>query len=436
MVAQFMDHIDVSLPFLKKARLLVAISGGLDSVVLAHLCKQAQMDIALAHCNFNLRAAESDADEAFVLDLAEDLDLEVFVESFETESYAENQKVSIQVAARQLRYDWFYGLCEQLGFDYVLTAHHADDNLETFLINFTRGTGLEGLTGIPEVNGVIVRPLLPFSREEIEGYAVEKKIAWREDSSNATKKYLRNKLRHDIIPALKQMNPQLLQNFKTTISNLQESQQMVDDSLVRVQKKVVSVDGDLIKLDVKKLKKLSNPKAYLYELLKDFNFTEWNDVVNLLDAQTGKQLFSETHRLIKNRGHLLLREISTDKQEDAIMILKNDTQVETSLGSLRFDEADAIFKTDKFAVLVDAQLLNHPLVVRKWQEGDYFYPIGMKGKKKISKYLKDEKLSMIEKENALVLSSNGDIVWVIGKRADERFKVTDTTKQILKITLQ
>jgi len=436
MLDTFKSHIETNFPFLLTKRLLVAISGGLDSVVLAHLCKASGLNIALAHCNFNLRAAESDADEAFVLDLAEDLDLEVFIESFETEEFAKQRKVSIQVAARELRYDWFQELSQQLNFDYILTAHHADDNLETFLINFTRGTGLEGLTGIPEVNDNIVRPLLPFSRQDLEVYAIGNKIEWREDSSNASKKYLRNKLRHDIIPTLKQMNPQLLQNFKTTISNLQDAQQLVDDSLIRAQKKVISVDNELIKLDVKKLKRLSNAKAYLYELLKDFNFTEWNDVVGLLDAQTGKQVFSETHRLLRNRDYLLLKAINSEEETDEIQISEEDKTVETPIGILFFDEADAIFKTDKNTILVDAETLNYPLTVRKWQEGDYFHPIGMKGKKKVSKYLKDEKLSMLDKEKVFMLSSDLKIVWIIGMRADERFKVKENTNKLLKITLQ
>ncbi|HLT34407.1 MAG TPA: tRNA lysidine(34) synthetase TilS, partial [Aquaticitalea sp.] len=193
MLTEFHRHINSRLPFLLKGKLLLAISGGMDSVVLTHLCKKAQLNIALAHCNFNLRGAESDDDEEFVLQLADDLDLEVFIESFETEEYSREHKLSTQVAARELRYNWFHELSDQLDFDYILTAHHADDNLETFLINFTRGTGLEGLTGIPEMNGKIVRPLLPFSRANLELYAISEKIQWREDSSNVSKKYLRNK---------------------------------------------------------------------------------------------------------------------------------------------------------------------------------------------------------------------------------------------------
>ncbi len=430
MVTSFQNHISNNLPFLKEKRILIAISGGLDSVVLTHLCYLSGLKLALAHCNFNLRGDESDADENFVLQLAEDLDLEVFIECFDTEAFAKEHSVSIQMAARELRYDWFAELAEQLNFDYILTAHHADDNLETFLINFTRGTGLDGLTGIPEMNGNIVRPLLPFSREDLEVYAIGKKIKWRDDSSNASNKYLRNKLRHDIIPTLKQMNPQLLQSFQKTISHLNDSQEIMDDAITKIQKKIVSVDDSTIKLDIKKLKNLSNPKAYLYELLKGFNFTEWNDIANMLSAQSGKQVFSQTHRLLKDRDFLLLTEIGA---ESSSKININNDNEKTALGNLTFSDVGELSEVNEFIIYVDKEKLQFPLKLRNWEEGDYFYPFGMKGKKKLSKYFKDEKLSLIDKENISLLCSGNDIVWIIGKRADDRFKVDDRTNQILKI---
>ncbi|TXE10821.1 tRNA lysidine(34) synthetase TilS [Gelidibacter salicanalis] len=436
MLETFQKHLETNLNMLHDGKLLIAISGGLDSVVLTHLCKNLNLKVSLAHCNFNLRGDESDTDEAFVLQMAEDFNMEVFIECFETETYAKEQGLSIQMAARELRYAWFQELAAQLNFDYILTAHHADDNLETFLINFTRGTGLEGLTGIPEISGKLIRPLLPFSREVLEVYAIGQNIAWREDSSNASTKYLRNKLRHDIIPILKQMNPQLLQNFQTTISNLQDSQDLIDDSVVRIQKKMTVAEDGQIKLDVHKLNKLSNPKAYLYQLLKDFNFTAWTDVVNLLDAQSGKQVFSSTHRLLKDRDFLLLSEIDSETQAQAIVIETNENEVIGPFGTLFFEKIDTISETALNIIYVDAEKLIFPLILRRWEEGDLFYPIGMKGKKKLSKYFKDEKLSLIEKEQVWILESAGDVVWVVGKRADDRFKVTENTTNILKIELQ
>jgi len=435
MFKTFEAHIKKNHTFLVKSKLLIAVSGGLDSVVLTHLCHKMKLNFSLVHCNFHLRGNESDVDENFVLQLAEDLDIEVFIEHFETENYAKEHQLSVQMAARELRYQWFNDLMSQLKFDYLLTAHHTDDNLETFLINLSRGTGLEGLTGIPEINGNVVRPLLPFSREQIELYAKENKLKWREDSSNVSTKYLRNKLRHDVIPSLKYANPQFLQNFNKTLSFLQDSNGIVEDRIVEIQKKIVSVEGSLIKLDIKKLQRLSNPKAYLYELLKDFSFTEWNDVTDLLSAQSGKQVFSETHRLVKDRNHLLLTELEhVDYKE--MTILEADKELNTPIGTLSFDETDAIFGKRTNVIFVDKSKLKYPLTFRNWMEGDFFYPFGMKGKKKLSKYLKDEKLSLIEKEHIWVLCSGNDIIWVVGKRADDRFRVTENTTKILKIVIQ
>ena len=258
---------------------------------MAHLCKSCNFNFALVHCNFNLRGEESDADEEFVLDLAEQLDVEVFVQNFDTQAYANDYKRSIQMAARELRYNWFEELAHNLKFDYILTAHHADDNLETFLINFTRGTGLNGLTGIPILNGNIVRPMLPFSSEEIENYTQENTIEWREDSSNSSRKYLRNKLRHEVVPILKDINPQLLESFQHTLNHLNDTADIVAESVDNIaQKAIVSLDEDDVFFKVSEFKNLKNPKAYLFELLNEFGFTEWNDVVNLLDAQSGLSL--------------------------------------------------------------------------------------------------------------------------------------------------
>ncbi|WP_055443374.1 tRNA lysidine(34) synthetase TilS [Lacinutrix himadriensis] len=435
----FKEHINQNLPFLQESKLLITISGGLDSVVLTHVCHQLNLNFSLAHCNFNLRGKESDGDQDFVEQLAADLQAEVFIQHFDTNTFAETHKISTQMAARELRYNWFQELSEQLQFDYILTAHHADDNLETFLINLTRGTGLDGLTGIPEVNENIVRPLLKCTREEIESFAKANKFQWREDSSNASTKYLRNKLRHDVIPVLKEMNAELLQNFETTQNNLQDVKSIIEDAITSVQKKVVSVEGEIIKFNIKKLQKLSNTKAYLFELLKGFGFTEWNDVYNLLEAQSGKQVFSNTHRLLKDRAYLLLTEVDDDLSSEvdtSISISENDTEIETPLGVLSLESTEQLTERNKAIVYIDKDLLKFPLTVRKWEKGDYFYPLGMQGKKKLSKFFKDEKLSLLEKEKALVLCANEDVVWIINKRTDNRYKVTEKTKNILKITLQ
>ena len=436
MLNHLKTHIEKRLGFLNQSKLLIAISGGIDSVVLTHLCHKLGLNISLAHCNFNLRGKESDADEGFVLELAENLELEVFVQRFDTELYAKDNKRSIQMAARELRYSWFSELAEQLKFDFILTAHHADDNLETFLINFTRGTGLEGLTGIPEVNDKFVRPLLSFSSKVIETYARTNNIKWRDDSSNKSVKYLRNKLRHEVVPILKEINPGLLQSFQTTLNNLNESSEIVEESIDVFLKKAIESIGDKeVRFKISEFKKLNNPKPYLFESLKEFGFNEWNDVVGLLDAETGKQVFSPTHRLIKNREHLLLSEINLE-ESISISISDNVSQVETPFGILFFDEAEAIFGERTNIIFADKDALNFPLTIRKYKAGDVFHPLGMTGKKKVSKYFKDEKLSLLDKENTWLLCSGDDIVWIINRRADNRFRVTENTKRILKIELQ
>ena len=439
MLKEFQDHIESRLSFLKESKLLIAISGGIDSVVLTQLCVKSNLNIALAHCNFNLRGDESDADEDFVLQLAEDLELEVFVESFDTKAYAEKNKRSIQMAARELRYNWFTELSEQLKFDYVLTAHHADDNLETFLINFTRGTGLEGLTGIPEVNDIFVRPLLPFSNEQIAGYAKSNKIKWRDDSSNRSTKYLRNKLRHDVIPILKEINPSLLQSFQNTLSNLNDTSRIVEDAIEKFQKEAIEdVTNQHIKYKVEAFKRLVEPKAYLYEIFKDYGFTQWDDILNLLSAQPGKYVASATHRLIKDRDVLILTNSFSDEiSEEYIAVLDTNTTLKIPNGFLEFSEVDTIdTQHHENCIYIDKALLHSPLTIRQKKQGDAFSPLGMKGKKKkLSKYFKDEKFSLVDKENTWLFCSDDNIVWVIGKRADDRFKVTDKTKHILKIEL-
>lgn len=436
MLEKLKHHINNQFRFLNESNIIIAISGGIDSVVLTHLCNKLGFKIALAHCNFNLRGDESDADEAFVLQLAEDLDLEVFIESFDTQKYAINKKLSIQMAARELRYNWFEELATQLQFDVILTAHHADDNLETFLINFTRGTGLEGLTGIPKVNGKFVRPLLPFSNLEIQNYAKANHIKWRDDSSNKSVKYLRNKLRHEVIPILKEINPSLLESFQNTLNNLNDTTDIVEESTNAVLKRAIeAIDEQHICFKISEFKKVNNPKAYLFEIFKDYGFTEWNDIVSLLNAETGKQVFSNTHRLLKNREHLLLSEISSDSFED-ILIHPEQENCITPFGTLKITQVDSVLSASENIIYLDKDLLYFPLIIRKKEESDLFFPIGMNGKKKLSKYFKDEKMSLLDKENTWLLCSDKSIVWVINRRADQRYRVTENTKQILKIELK
>jgi len=436
MLQKFKQHIEREFDFLSNSKLLIAVSGGIDSVVLAHLSTWMDFDFAICHCNFQLRGEESDGDEAFVNSLAKDLGVAVFTTHFETEQYAQEHKLSIQVAARNLRYRWFYQLLEQHQYDYVLTAHNTNDNLETFLINLSRGTGLEGLTGIPPINKKSVRPLLNFSRDDIMMFAIKNGIVWREDRSNASIKYVRNKVRHQILPILKEINPHLLETFKGTLEHLNESQQMVEEKVDDISKRVISREDELITLNIAKLKRLKNTKAYLYQVLHSYGFTEWNDILDLLDAQPGKQVFSKTHRLLKDRNVLILTTITKDVLDlKPVKIDATTVQISEPI-RLEFQKTDLNSASGNNSILVDKDLLKYPLYVRKWRYGDYICPTGMQGKKKLSQLFKDKKLSLIQKEKIwLLTNADNQIVWVIGLRQDRRFThMQDKTTSQLMIT--
>jgi tRNA(Ile)-lysidine synthase len=428
------NHIYKEIPYLKQKKLLLAVSGGLDSMVLLHLFQELKCDIAIAHCNFQLRGVESFGDQKFVQDYAEANDIPVFVTQFDTEAFAKDYKLSTQVAARELRYNWFYELLETEKFDYILTAHHADDNLETFLINLTRGTGLEGLTGIPVQNDRVIRPLLFLSRQEIENYAKANDIQWREDSSNASDKYVRNKIRHHLIPVLKELNPHFMASFLKTEGYLQESLSMVEDAAIMIYQQVASEVENQIHFDLNKLLQLPNYQSYLYQWLKEYGFTAWEDIYDLVASQSGKQVFATDFRLLKDRDSLILSTIE-DSTRNGIEFLVNENETEVKIPlKMTFCKAADISVASNKTIFVDADQLVFPLVIRKWKSGDAFQPFGMDGKsKKVSKLFKDEKLSLIEKENIWLLCSNNQIVWVIGIRADHRFRTSNTTKNILKI---
>lgn len=432
MFQQFQNHIDSNLSFLKGKKLLLATSGGIDSMVLVNLCDQSKLDFAVAHCNFQLRGGESDCDEDFVKSQTEKLQIPIFIQRFDTKAFAEQNKLSIQVVARNLRYEWFYTLLANHNFDYILTAHHLDDSLETFLINFTRGSGIEGLTGIPEQNDKIVRPLLPFSRNEIEAFAKENQITWREDCSNASDKYLRNKLRHDVIPILKELNPSLLSSFENTINHLKQTQSLAQDATKSLYQKVVSEEEHHTVIDLPKLLKYRNYKAYLFDWLQPFGFADWTSVYDLINAQSGKQVLSETHILLKNRDSLLLFPKQNRASDEKFWVQKEQAEVKIPL-KLDFCNVSDISVQSTNTIFVDEDLLQFPLILRRWQEGDVFQPFGMIGKKKLSKYFKDEKFSLLDKANIWLLCSDDKIVWIVGQRQDERFKVTATTTKILKI---
>ena len=436
MLEKFQNHIIQNFDFLIGKRLLLATSGGLDSMIMVDLFHKLSFDIAMAHCNFQLRGIESFEDQKFVQNYADANEIDVFITQFDTLTFAKDFKLSIQVAARELRYSWFYELLETKKYDYILTAHHADDNLETFIINLIRGTGLEGLTGIPAQNGNIIRPLLIFSRQEIEQYAKEINMEWREDSSNISDKYLRNKIRHNVVPVLKELNPDFLSSFLKTQAYLHESKAMAEDASILVYQQVAEEKGEEIHFDLNKLRKLPNYKSYLYEWLNEFKFSAWEDIYDLVDGQSGKQVFSDGFRLLKDRDSLILCPINNEDEIEEYYIFKDQKEINIPL-NLSFLKVTDTSLVSNTTIFVDEDKLWFPLVLRRWKHGDKFQPTGMEGKsKKVSKFFKDNKLSLIEKENSWILCSDNQIVWIVGFRQDERFKIGNRTKKILKIQLE
>ena len=424
-------HIENNFPFLRGKKLLIACSGGLDSMVLLHLMHREGYSVFVAHCNFSLRGNESDDDETFVLDYCKKATIKAFSKTFDTKLFAKTNKLSTQMAARDLRYAWFEELSKQNNFDYILTAHHLDDELETFLINLSRGSGLKGLSGIPSQNNKIIRPLLVFSREDILRYARINDLYWREDSSNKSSDYLRNDLRLNVIPKYKGATNKLLQNFKNSLSHLTESKNLLDDYLALISKLVITETAEGFRIDIQKLTALPNTRALLFGLLSEYGFTEWDDVYLLLEAQSGKQVFSKTHRLLKDRNVLLLVEIS--EKEAANFLVSEEIKKITEPIGLIFETVSKIKETSKHVIYLDNERLTYPLELRRWQKGDAFFPLGLRGKKKVSKFFKDEKLSLLAKEKVWLLCSDHKIVWVVGMRLDDCYKVTPKTTQILKI---
>jgi len=420
-------------------RILVAVSGGLDSVVLLDLLIKSRYTIAVAHANFQLRGVESDGDETFVKQLALSSKIPVYVQSFDTNNYAIEKGVSIQMAARDLRYAWFFDVLDREKFDLVATAHHLNDNLETSLINFVRGTGLQGFLGISKKNERIVRPLLIFHRKEIEAYARQRDLSWREDSSNAGDEYQRNFIRHQVVPRLKEINPTLEETYAQTIHRLYAAQELADLGLEGLKQKYVSERESQVRILKSLLKERRHPSGILWELIKDygFNLVQCEEIVRASSGQPGKVFLAPRVQLIIDRETLIISEYPEAWTEIGI----EETQLEATLGawSLSIGEHPdtGTINADPFTALLDKEKLTFPLKWRSWKEGDSFHPLGMDHRKKISDFLIDMKISGKDKGAVTVLESGGVVAWVVGYRIDDRFKITRETKSLIafKVTM-
>ncbi|MDO4879796.1 MAG: tRNA lysidine(34) synthetase TilS [Capnocytophaga sp.] len=435
MISRFKKHFAAHFSDIQDKKILLAISGGIDSVVLAILLKQINVSLHLAHCNFQLRGEESDGDELFVKDFANKQALPLYFTRFETKKYAKEHKLNTQLAARQLRYQWFAEVCKEKQCDYIAVAHHADDMVETFLINLSRGSGLQGLLSIPERNGNIIRPLLPFSRDEICHFAIENNIKWREDSSNATDHYVRNKIRHHISPILKEIHSHFLQNFLRTQENLAQTQSFLHSVLENIAKECFIYEDKTIFL-VEKIKNNPHRRYILLELFKKYNFKNADELDKFVSAPSGKQIYSDTHRIIQHHGKWEVVPLHSEKENFIFLIEENISQIENPF-RMHITEVEKVENFNPNVIYINKDKVTFPLQLRKRKEADYFYPIGMKYQKKLlSKFFKDEKYSIIDKENQWILTDNEDsIIWIIKKRLDERYKVTENTKNILKIEI-
>lgn len=437
---EFINFIKSKKLFKKKEKMLLAVSGGVDSVVMCHLFKESGYDFGIAHCNFQLRGDEADGDEKFVKSLAQEYGVPFHVIKFDTKAYSKQHKISIQEAARDLRYEWLEGIRVEHGFDWLITAHHKDDSIETFLYNLVRGTGIAGLHGILEKKGTVVRPLLFASKAEIVDYAKSNELPYREDSSNSSNKYSRNKIRNQVLPLLREVNPAVDDHIATEIERLREVEGIYQSWMGYQKEWSVTKKGKEIRISIEMLQAGGFPEALLFEILKPYGFHGdiVEDIVSNLGRGAGKMFHSPTHELLKDREYLVLRK-KTAASENTYSIEVEIEEIKEPVSlKIQLTENSESFKipASKKVACIDADKLKFPLTLRKWKAGDYFFPLGMKGKKKLSDFFVDNKLSLFEKENTWLLTSGNKIVWVVGYRVDNRFKVGIETKKIYLFSLK
>jgi len=433
--------------------ILVASSGGVDSMVLIDVFLKSKYNIAIAHCNFQLRGKESDEDEQFIQQFASQNNIPFHVIKFDTKAYKQSNDISTQMAARALRYEWFEKIRKENNYHCIATAHHLDDQLENILLNITKGTGIKGLTGMQAKNGFIVRPFLEVSKQQILDYAKENNIAFREDSSNASDDYQRNLIRNQVVPQLQKINPALHTSVVDFIDRMNDYEALTNTQIEIIKKKCYSEKNGIAEIKFGFIKMHIAGQTILFHLLKEFGFN--SDNVNQLfqtflsleklETQSGKQFFSETHRIVIDRRSLFIVPKNVERENylsfDKIpnQIIFNNYKIQCSLVPIH----ELNIKTSNRYAYFDADKIEFPLLVRYYKEGDYFYPFGMSkpktpgkaGKKKLSKYFKDEKFSLLDKENTAVLFSGEKLIWLINHRIDDRFKVTEKTKSVLKMVM-
>jgi tRNA(Ile)-lysidine synthase len=423
----------------RNAEIIVGVSGGTDSVALLHILISLGYSCVIAHCNFHLRMEESDRDELFVRNLASQYKIPYYSIDFETIKYAVDQKISIEMAARDLRYNWFDELLEKLDAQAIAVAHHADDSIETMLMNLVRGTGLRGLTGITSRNKKVVRPLLCCTRVELEEYLINNNLNHIEDSTNATSDYQRNKFRNEILPLLTEINPSVRQTLYNSIEYFQGSLAIYQQAIDNIRDTIVENQSGLIKMDIETIKKQVHIPTIMFELLYPFGFNsaQIEQITEQLDAESGKQFQAGDYRLVKDRKHLIIY-AKDEKPTDSYLISQPDIEIDEPF-SLKISKLTRHLNfepsKDKNCVHLDSSKLKFPLQIRRWKKGDIFYPFGMNKQKKLSDFFIDNKFTLQEKEQTWLLVSGKDIVWIVGNRIDNRFRITNDTSEVIELRI-
>lgn len=435
-LSTFLDFVKGEQLFNEKDRVLLAVSGGKDSVFMARLFAQSNFDFAIAHCNFQLRGSESDADADFVEDLANGMDVPFYSINFETEKLAESKKISIQMAARDLRYAWLEEIRELNAYDYIAVAHHQTDSVETVLINLVRGTGIAGLHGILPKRDHIVRPIMAFTSEEVNQYVHTHSIAYREDRSNKETKYARNKIRLEVLPVLKQINPSLEATFASSSRRFHSLEKFIDSQIMQIRESVfLKQNQNIFHIPIELIRPYLKDPFVLFELFNPFSFSEavLSDLVECLNKlSTGSLFYSSTHQLLIDRDKIILREIQSSLDSKYYI---QELPAEFTWREKRFKASlsvDTTISENLTIAKVDASKVVFPIEIRSWQDGDSFIPFGLKGTKKISDFLINLKISADEKDNVpLFVNSNNDILWIAPYRIDERYKISEKTKKVI-----
>lgn len=438
MYQKFLDFIKQNDLSNHEDRVLLGVSGGIDSMVMAHLFLKAGYRFAVAHCNFQLRGEESDNDQEFVQSFASNHHLAFHTKRFDTESFASENNLSVQMAARKLRYQWFEELKRHYNYNLVAMGHNKNDLVETFFINITRGTGLKGITGIKPRNDYIIRPILFATRDEILSFGREYHIDYREDSSNLTVKYSRNKIRHQIIPEFQQINPRFLETVQENIERFQDAYTIYKRAVEEKKSELTFREGNDLYIDIKKLQNLKEKSTYLFEILRSYNFSKEivHEVIGHLAAEPGKEFFSSTHKLIKDRYYLIVT-LLEEETASRYYIDEWVSQIKEPI-SMKFnlveDTKNYKIPRNSNVISIDYEKVQFPLMLRKWGKGDYFKPFGFDHYKKLSDFFVDRKYSLLDKERVWILTTGEKIIWIVGDRMDDRFRIEPDTRKILEIT--